>query len=96
MALLPRDQVMVKEKEPRVPFPLAPARLPLGCFPSHSPVLTTLKSLSRELASQSTPQMPPFQPQLPFLGGVRVLLEGPETLRLSQPCAQMFPQVTVA
>lgn len=76
--------------------PLAPARPPLGGLPSHSPVLTTLKSPSQELASQSTPQIPPFQTQLPLLVGVHVLLEGPETLRLSQPCDQMFPQLTVA
>ena len=31
-----------------------------------------------------------------FLGSVPALLEGPETLRVSQPCAQTFPQATTA
>ena len=98
VALLPRDQVIMKEEKPRVLFHqhthscLSPT---LEGSPNHSPVLTALTWLNETLASHPHPRfLHPAAVDFPW--ECPALLEGPETLRVSQPCAQTFPQATTA
>ena len=63
--------------------------------PNHSPVLTALTWLNEALASHPHPRfLHPAAVDFPW--ECPALLEGPETLRVSQPCAQTFPQATTA
>lgn len=59
VALLPRDQVMMKEEKPRVPFHQrthsCPSPTPEGP-PNHSPVLMALTWLNEALASHPHPR----------------------------------------